>query len=81
MTSPRLILPLTAILMFALPSLACDGDDNKSTDHSNCKMHEHKEHSQKNQRGDSANTESNKQNDADSQQDKSEGEHDKSHVH
>lgn len=49
MKSLKVILPLLAVLTFALPSLACSADDNKSADHSACKMHKHKQHSKRDQ--------------------------------
>lgn len=77
MKSLKIMLLLIAVLTFALPSWACGGDE--SADHSGCKMHQHRQHSKKNQK--TSDDESNKQIEADRQQEKSKGDQDKDQVH
>ncbi|MBX9721475.1 MAG: hypothetical protein K2X81_08790 [Candidatus Obscuribacterales bacterium] len=70
------MLPLLATLTFVLPALACGGDE--STNHPDCDMQKHKQHDKKDQKSSDA---KGKQTETDRQQEKSEGEQDKNHVH
>jgi Ni/Co efflux regulator RcnB len=76
MKNLKIMLPLVALLMFALPNFACDRD--KSADHSDCKMHKHKQHGKKDQNSTNAQR---KLTETEQQQQRSEIEQDKNHSH